>query len=81
MSSTGKRRQQKTPNGGFPSEEAVNTRGTKEAPSWPAARTGHSSAQSNTDNLLEKILNRDNLVQAYRRVVPTEARPVWTAWT
>src|SRR5699024_8279446 len=75
MSSTGKRRQPKTPDGGCLSEEAVKPRGTKGVPSLPAARTGHPSAQRTTEPLLEKILDRKNLVRAYHRVVENGGAP------
>ena len=45
-------------------EEAVNLRGTEEDPSLPAARNGNSSPKATVYPLLEKMLERDNMIVA-----------------
>lgn len=75
MSSTGKRRRQKTPDGACLPEEAVNPRGTEEGPSLPAARNGTPSPEATAYPLLEKMLERDNMIRAYKRVVANGGAP------
>jgi RNA-directed DNA polymerase len=75
MSSTGKRRQQKTPDGACLSEEAVNPRGTEEGPSLPAARNGIPFPEATAYPLLEKMLERSNMIRAYKRVVANGGAP------
>lgn len=75
MSSTGKRRQQKTPDGACLPEEAVNPRGTEKGPSLSAARNGIPFPEATAYPLLEKMLERHNMIRAYKRVVANGGAP------
>jgi RNA-directed DNA polymerase len=54
---------------GWPQEVEVELRGNAEAPSdSPASERGKNNIQEVEESLLEKILHRDNLNQAYKKV-------------
>ncbi len=80
MSSTGKRRQQKTPDGAHPPEEAVNPRGMEEGPGLPAARNGTPSPKATAHSMLEKMLEKPNMIRAYKRWWPMEEFLGATEW-
>ncbi len=74
MSSSKERRKQKTPNGGYPRKEAVNPPEAVEAPSsLPARPAGRPCEEAS--HLLEKVLERDNMLQALRRVESNKGAP------
>ena len=74
MSSSKERRQQPIPQGSLPRKEAVNPPGTVEAPSsLPAQNAGYPCEE--TLHLLEKVLERDNMLQALRRVESNKGAP------
>lgn len=68
MSSHGKQRQQKIPQGSYQQEEAVNPRGTVGAPSFPTARIEEQSCR-NWTQLMEQVVSRRNMGDAYKRVL------------
>lgn len=67
-SSRDERRQQPTPKGAYQREEAVQPRGTVGGPSAPPARDRAESHGTNDVVLLEKVLERENLRQALKRI-------------
>ena len=69
--STESRKEQKTPKGGCPEEVRLETRGNPGAHQAEAAsKCGSDDVQLvQTSNLLEAILERDNMMRAYNRVV------------
>jgi len=74
MSSSKERRQQPTPKGGYPRKEAVNPLGAVEAQSsLPARPTEHPCEE--TLHLLEKVVERDNMLRALRRVESNKGAP------
>jgi group II intron reverse transcriptase/maturase len=74
MSSRGEQGRQKTPEGGFPQEEAVN-------PPRPAGAPSSSPAQSVEQpdreryELMEQVVERKNMLQALRRVQQNKGAP------
>jgi group II intron reverse transcriptase/maturase len=74
MSSSKERRQQPIPKGSLPREEAVNPPGTVGAPSSLPARPAGNPCEE-TSHLLEKVLERDNMLQALRRVESNKGAP------
>lgn len=68
MSSNEKQRQQKTLEEGWLREEAVNACGTGGAPSFSSAQTEEQTCEDPSNSLLEKVLARDNMNRALRRV-------------
>jgi group II intron reverse transcriptase/maturase len=74
MSSSKERRQQPIPQGSLPRKEAVNPPGAVGAPSsLPAQNAGHPCEE--TLHLLEKVLERDNMFHALRRVESNKGAP------
>jgi RNA-directed DNA polymerase len=74
MSSSKERRQQNIPNGSWPRKEAVNPPGVVAAPSsLPAQSAGHPCEE--TSHLLEKALERNNMLKALRRVESNKGAP------
>lgn len=74
MSSSKERRQQPIPQGSLPRKEAVNPPGTVEAPSsLPVRPAGHPCEEAL--HLLEEALERDNMLQALRRVESNKGAP------
>ncbi len=72
--STDTQRKQKTSYEGWPAKTRVEPEGMQGAPSVSAAsKNGRNGDNEYSGNLLEAIVDRDNLNQAYRRVKPTEA--------
>ena len=74
MSSTGKRRKQKTLDGACLPEEAMNPRGTEEGPSLPAVRNGNSLAVGHSIPLVGEDVG-ENMIWAYKRVVANGGAP------
>jgi len=74
-SSRDMRRQQKTPNGACPREEAVKPRGTAGGPSVSPARPEDASREGNDNNLLEAMLARSNMLAALKRVEQNRGAP------
>jgi len=68
MSSREERRQQKTPKGACPREEAVKLQGTAGGPSSSPARSGESPRGGNDSGLMEQVVARENMLAALRRV-------------
>src|SRR5690554_2839761 len=68
MSSHGKQRQQKIPQGSYQQEEAVNLQGTAGAPSFPTARIEEQSCR-NWTHLMENVVSERNMREAYKRVL------------
>jgi len=67
--SKGIQRPQKTSYEGCPAEVGLETQDRQEACSMPTASDmAKAKVQTDTANLLEKILLRDNLNRAYKRV-------------
>jgi len=67
--STDTQRKQKTSNEGCPAKNRVEPEGMQGAPSVPAAsEDGRNDGNEYSSNLLEKIVDRNNLNQAYKRV-------------
>lgn len=75
VSSRDTQRQQKTPYGAYHGEEAVNTRGTYGGPSVPPVRTKTPSRGGDDNRLMEKVLDRKNLLLALRRVEENKGAP------
>lgn len=75
LSSIEKQRQQKTPQGGYPQEEAVNTCGTGGAPRISTAQNAEQTCEANDMSLMEKILARDNMFRALKRVKKNGGAP------
>ncbi|MEW5897650.1 MAG: hypothetical protein AB1652_00530 [Bacillota bacterium] len=74
MSSRKEQRQQPTPKGGSPRKEAVNPPGAVEAPSsLPARPAGRPCEEA--AHLLEKVLERGNMIKALRRVESNKGAP------
>lgn len=67
-SSRGKQRQQKIPKGNYLQEEAVNTQGTGGGPSLSPARTKETTREESCNNLMERVVARDNMLYALYRV-------------
>jgi RNA-directed DNA polymerase len=68
-------RQQKTPYGAYRGEEAVNTQGTHGGPSIPTAQPKNTSRGRDGNSLMEKVLDRQNLLLALRRVEENKGAP------
>lgn len=68
MSSQGKQRQQKIPQGSCQQEEAVNPPGTVGAPSFPTARVEKQSCRDWTQ-VMEQVVSERNMRDAYKRVL------------
>ncbi len=58
---------QKTPDGSYPGEIAVNTQGTLEAPE-PLRHEWRSDPHEETSELMERVVERENMKRALRRV-------------
>ncbi len=70
------RRQQKTSYEGYPAKVGVEPRGMQEAPSGStASKKQRNNASEHTSTLLERILDRDNLNRAYKRVKANKGAP------
>lgn len=67
-SSRGKQRQQKIQKGNYLQEEAVNTQGTGGGPSLSPARTKETTREESCNNLMERVVARDNMLYALYRV-------------
>lgn len=67
-SSRGKQRQQKIPNGSYLQEEVVNTQGTEGVPSCPPAQPRETTREESCNNLMERVVAKDNMNFALRRV-------------
>lgn len=74
-SSQDKRRQPNIPQGSYPQEEAVNPHGTVEVPSLSSARTKEATREECGTDLMEKVLTRENLEQALKRVEANQGAP------
>ena len=74
MSSREEQGRQKTPEGGFPQEKAVNPLEPAGVPSSSPARNAE---QPNGDRyeLMEQVVERDNMLQALRRVQQNKGAP------
>jgi len=68
MSSQGKQRQQKIPQGSYQQEDAVNPPGTVGAPSFPTARVEKQSCRDWTQ-VMEQVVSERNMRDAYKRVL------------
>lgn len=68
MSSHGRQRKQKTHNRACLRGEAVNTPGTAEGLSLPSARSGGTPREDQGDGLMEKVVARENMWAALKRV-------------
>ncbi|MDK2926300.1 MAG: RNA-directed polymerase [Bacillota bacterium] len=68
MSSYGRQRKQKTRERACLREEAVNTQGTAEGLSLLSARSGGSPREDQGDGLMEKVVARENMRAALKRV-------------
>jgi len=66
--SRGKQRQPNIPQGSYLQEEMVNPWGTEEAPSSPPAQTIEATRESHSNHLMERVVSRENLLSALRRV-------------
>lgn len=75
LSSSERQRQQKTPQGGYPQEEAVNTNGTGRAPSISTAQNVKQTCEANDMSLMEKVLERGNMSRALKRVKQNGGAP------
>jgi RNA-directed DNA polymerase len=62
-------RQQKTPTGAYPAEAK------QEESSIPLARTGKTFREGDGSNLMERVIARDNMLQALRRVESNQGAP------
>lgn len=74
-SSREKQRQQKTPKGGYPQEEAVNPQGTDGAPSYSPAQTSATTREEGYTQLMEQVVERANMIQALHRVESNKGAP------
>lgn len=68
MSSHGRQGQQETHNRAYLREEAVNTQGTAEGLSLPSAQSGASPCEDQGNGLMEKVVERNNMLTALKRV-------------
>lgn len=68
MSSREGRRQQKIPEGTCSREEVVKPRGTAGWPSSSPVRNGESPCGGNDSGLMERVVERDNMLRALKRV-------------
>lgn len=68
-------RQQKTPYGACHGEEAVNTQGTHGGPSVSPAQPRNTSRGSDGNGLMEKVVDRQNMLLALRRVEENKGAP------
>lgn len=66
---------QKTPQGAYPQEEAVNPRGTTGGPSPSPAQPGDSPREASRDNLMEQVTARENTILALGRVKQNKGAP------
>jgi RNA-directed DNA polymerase len=69
VSSRDMQRQQKTPTGAYPAEAK------QEESSIPLARTGKTFREGDGSNLMERVIARDNMLQALRRVESNQGAP------
>jgi group II intron reverse transcriptase/maturase len=70
MNSNDMRRLQTTSEGGYPLEEKMESQGTVEAHSVSTALgDGRNDVRRYTSNMLAQILGRENMTEAYKRVV------------
>lgn len=69
------RRQQKTPYGACHGEEVVNPQGTHEGPSVTLAQPESSSRGGDSDDLMGKVVARQNMLAALRRVEENKGAP------
>lgn len=67
-SSREEQRQQNIPQGSYPQEETVNPWGIEEVPSSSAARTTEPTREARYDHLMEQVVERANMLEAYKRV-------------
>ena len=74
MSSREEQRQQKTLEGGFPQEEAVNPQGPAGAPSSSPAQDAARPNEERYDSM-EQVVERENMLQALRRVQQNKGAP------
>lgn len=68
MSSREERRQQKTPEGAYPREGVVKPQGPAGGPSSSPARSGESPRGDNDSGLMERVVERNNMLAALKRV-------------
>ncbi|CAB3389749.1 protein of unknown function [Kyrpidia spormannii] len=74
------RRQPKTLNRDYPREEVVKPRGTVGEPSPSPAQSGASPRGEQGDGLMEKVVARQNMLAALKRVEQNKGAPAWTAF-
>ena len=74
MSSREEQGRQKTPKGGFPQEEAVNPPAPTGAPSSSPAQNAEQPNEERYD-LMEQVVERENVLQALRRVQQNKGAP------
>lgn len=74
--STDTRRKQKTSEEGCPAKERVEPEGMQEVPSvFAASKNGRNDGNEYSSSLLERIVDRDNLNLAYKRVKANGGNP------
>ncbi len=77
--STDAQRKQKTSEEGYPAKERVEPESMQGAPSASAAsKDGRNDDNGYFSNLLERIVDRDNLNLAFKRVKANGAAMGWT---
>ena len=69
------RRQQKTPNGACRKDEAVNPQGTYGGLSVAPAQTRNTSRGGSSSSLMDRVLERQNMLRALRRVERNSGAP------
>ena len=75
MSSREERRQQKTPEGAYPREGVVKPQGPAGGPSSSPARSGESPRGDNDSGLMERVVERNNMLAALKRVEQNGGAP------
>lgn len=75
MSSRSRQGEQKTPQGGRRTEEAVKLPGTPEARSLDSAQGGDPPRAGGSSGLMEEIVSRDNMSKAWRQVKRNNGAP------
>ncbi|TLN00088.1 group II intron reverse transcriptase/maturase [bacterium] len=74
-SSREKQRQQKIPKGSCLQEEAVNPQGTEGVPSFTPAQTKETTREASSTQLMEKVVEKQNMLLALRRVEFNKGAP------
>ena len=75
MSSESEQREQKTPQGGHPTKEAVKPQGASGARSSEAARSEEPSRAGNIGGLMEQVVSGDNMNKAWDQVRRNKGAP------